>query len=63
MDKLELYEQGLIDREIADRAGLTIGSIWQWRQKNNLPPNGVISEKDKEKIKKLRKEGKNEIKK
>ena len=60
MDKLELYEQGLIDREIADRAGLTIGSIWQWRQKNNLPPNGVISEEDKKKIKKLRKEGKND---
>jgi transposase len=37
--RIELYNQGLNDKEIAQKMGLAISSIQHWRKKNNLPPN------------------------
>lgn len=37
--KLELYNQGLTDREIANILGLSRATISHWRKKNNLLPN------------------------
>ena len=36
-----LYRQGLTDKEIAEALGLPQGSIYSWRQRNSLPPNGT----------------------
>lgn len=32
----QLYEQGLVDREIAQRLDVTKNAIWKWRNRNNL---------------------------
>lgn len=37
--RLELYHQGLTDREIADKLFYSPGAIAQWRWKLNLPPH------------------------
>jgi len=37
--RLSLYNQGLLDGEIAKAVGLSTPAIWYWRKKNNLPPN------------------------
>lgn len=34
----QLYEQGLVDREIAQRLDVTKNAIWKWRNRNNLIP-------------------------
>ena len=36
---LELYRQGLGDREIARRLGVNVGTVWIRRKKLGLPPN------------------------
>jgi hypothetical protein len=38
--RLNLYHQGLIDREIAERVGVNYRSIAFWRQQRKLPANG-----------------------
>lgn len=37
--RLELYRQGLNDREIAERVGVSTVAIAQWRHRRGLPPN------------------------
>lgn len=36
-----LYDQGLTDKEIAERSGYNINTIIWWWNKNGLPPNGT----------------------
>jgi hypothetical protein len=38
--RYQLYSQGLIDREIAERVGVNYRSIAFWRQQRKLPANG-----------------------
>ncbi len=38
--RYQLYNQGLIDKEIAEKAGVTPSAITQWRHTNKLPANG-----------------------
>jgi hypothetical protein len=38
--RYKLYQQGLVDREIADKVGVTPTAIAQWRYTRNLPANG-----------------------
>ena len=42
-ERLQLYFQGLNDREIAEKLYLTPGAIIRWRQINNLPSNMKIN--------------------
>ena len=38
--RYHLYNQGLIDKEIAERVGVNYRSIAFWRQQRKLPTNG-----------------------
>jgi len=38
--RYHLYNQGLIDREIAEKVGVKYSSIAEWRRQRNLPANG-----------------------
>lgn len=38
--RLELYEQGMLDYEIAEYMGVTRRAITYWRESLKLPPNG-----------------------
>jgi hypothetical protein len=38
--RYQLYNQGLIDEEIAEKVGVTPSAITQWRHTNKLPANG-----------------------
>lgn len=40
--RMSLYKAGLVDAEIAKKAGCSQGSIYQWRKLRGLPPNGTI---------------------
>ena len=40
-ERLSLYHQGLIDREIAEREGVSVYAIYRWRHKLGLPANNV----------------------
>ena len=42
-ERLQLYSQGLNDREIAEKLYLTQSAIIRWRQINNLPSNAKIN--------------------
>lgn len=60
---LELYNNGKNDHEIAHELNLAVGTIYNWRQQNNLPPNGhrgFQSTLDKDEATKLYKEGLND---
>ncbi len=37
--RLELYRQGLNDRQIAEKLGSSTPAINHWRRANSLPPN------------------------
>lgn len=39
---MELYKQGLTDRQIAEKAGSTINAVANWRQRKKLPPNKAV---------------------
>lgn len=41
--RYKLYQQGLVDREIADKVGVTPTAIAQWRYTRNLPANGTAN--------------------
>ena len=43
--RLELYNQGMTDKEISGITGTKIDTIRYWRSKNNLPCNVKMSEK------------------
>ena len=47
-ERLQLYYQGLNDREIAEKLYLTPGAIIRWRQINNLPSNAKINNRRSE---------------
>ncbi len=47
-ERLQLYYQGLNDREIAEKLYLTPGAIIRWRQINNLPSNMKINNRRSE---------------
>ena len=47
-ERLQLYFQGLNDREIAEKLYLTPGAIIRWRQINNLPSNVKINNRRSE---------------
>lgn len=36
---MELYKQGLTDRQISETTGATVSAVGNWRQRNKLPPN------------------------
>ena len=38
--RYQLYSQGLIDREIAEKVGVSSSAIAYWRQQGNLSANG-----------------------
>ena len=38
--RYQLYNQGLIDREIAEKVGVNNSTIAEWRKQRNLPANG-----------------------
>ena len=37
--RLELYKQGLTDAEIAQKVGVHLTTIYEWRRKQGIPPN------------------------
>ena len=47
--RLELYEQGWADREIARYMGVSTRAICYWRESCKLKPNGRAGRKKKEK--------------
>jgi len=55
----KLYEQGLIDREIAEKLGVSKGAVWERRNSLGLPPNGRKKFSDSE-FKELYEEGLND---
>lgn len=58
--RLELYNMGLSDKEIAEKVFLTQSAISGWRRKNNLKtnhPRPVITQKIEEKMLFLYKSG------
>jgi uncharacterized protein YjcR len=46
----ELYLEGKVDQEIADKVGCSVANIKYWRDKRGLPPNGVVKFQDLMKI-------------
>ncbi len=38
------YDDGLTDREAAQRVGCACQSVFRWRKRNGLRPNGVLNE-------------------
>jgi hypothetical protein len=40
VERMALYKQGLLDKEIAERLHYTEGGINAWRQRRGLPGNG-----------------------
>ena len=38
--RYQLYNQGLIDREIAEKVGVNNSTIAEWRKQRNIPANG-----------------------
>ena len=38
-ERMDLYKQGLDDRQISDKLHLSKGPIWMWRKKKGLPSN------------------------
>jgi transposase len=61
-ERWELYEEGMIDREIAEELGVSYAAISQWRRKIKLKAHGKtsLSKKENKKRMKLYKEGKND---
>lgn len=47
--RLDLYEQGWTDREIAKYMGVSTRAICYWRETCKLPPNGRAGRRKKEK--------------
>ena len=43
----DLYLAGLNDREIAERLGCCVSSVWRWRTKYELFPNGTVGNRKK----------------
>lgn len=43
--RMDLYEQGLNDREIARYMGVSTRAICYWRESCELPPNGKAGRK------------------
>lgn len=41
---MELYKQGLTDRQIAEKAGSNINAVANWRQRKRLLPNKARKE-------------------
>jgi transcriptional regulator len=39
--RMEMYKQGLTDREIADQVGMAQESVSYWRRRNGLPRNAA----------------------
>lgn len=46
--RLDLYEQGLTDSEIARYMGVSTRAICYWRESNHLKPNGKSGRKPKD---------------
>lgn len=40
-ERMKLYKKGLVDSEIAEIVGVYKTTIWQWRNRNGLPPVGL----------------------
>lgn len=43
--RMKLYNQGLVDRDIAKILGVNNTTIWSWRNKHGLPPHGLRRKK------------------
>ena len=46
-----LYDQGLNDKQIGEKIGRSKASVFQWRRREKLPPNGAAGRKKKEESK------------
>ena len=44
---LQLWFNGLLDKEIGKELGCSANTIWEWRYKNDLPSNRGIFSWDK----------------
>lgn len=45
---LQLWNNGLLDGQIAKELGCSSANIWQWRKRNDLPTNKDIFDWGKE---------------
>ena len=45
--RMDLYEQGMTDREIAWYMGVSTRAVCYWRESNKLKPNGRAGRKKK----------------
>ncbi len=52
--RIKFYKQGLNDKEIAEKVGLSRGGITDWRKRNNIPPNNNYKLNKKEQNKRMR---------
>ena len=62
--RLELYNQGLIDREIAARVFVTPEAITAWRRVHRLPPHSqyrVITREMDHEMRRLHRDGLNDV--
>lgn len=44
--RLKIYNNGLSDKEIASKVGVSREAIWEWRERRSLPPNYISKEVD-----------------
>lgn len=49
-ERMKLYNQRLVDSEIAEILGVNQTTIWHWRKKNGLPSHGLRRKKKNEKM-------------
>ena len=42
VDRMTLYEQGLTDKEIAEKVGCTLGAVWSWRFRKKLKTHRIF---------------------
>lgn len=47
---MELYSQGMSDRDLMIASGLGLSTVWSWRQRHRLPENKVYRDMKKDRI-------------
>ena len=57
---MELYEDGLSDKKVAEALGLKEFQVLRWRQERNLPSKSSLRHLDKNRVRELYEEGKSD---